>query len=135
MAKLVLTNASVSIAGTDLSTSITNITLETKYDIIETTTFGNTAKTRVAGLADNQITLDFLQDFAASSVEATIYPLLGTTQTIIVKPVSGTTTTTNPQYTVSALISDWTPLKGAVGQLATASVTWPISGTIAKATS
>jgi hypothetical protein len=135
MAKIVLTNASVSIAGTDLSTSITNITLETKYDIIETTTFGNTAKTRVAGLADNQITLDFLQDFAASSVEATIYPLLGTTQTIIVKPVSGTTTTTNPQYTVSALISDWTPLKGAVGQLATASVTWPISGTIAKATS
>jgi len=135
MAKLVLTNASVSIAGTDLSTSITNITLETKYDIIETTTFGNTAKTRVAGLADNSLTLDFLQDFAASSVEATIYPLLGTTQTIIIKPVSGTTTTTNPQYTVSALISDWTPLKGAVGQLATASVTWPISGTIAKATS
>lgn len=135
MAKLVLTNASVSIAGTDLSTSITNITLETKYDIIETTTFGNTAKTRVAGLADNQITLDFLQDFAASSVEATIYPLLGTTQTIIVKPISGTTTTTNPQYTVTALISDWTPLKGAVGQLATASVTWPISGTITKATS
>jgi hypothetical protein len=135
MAKLVLTNASVSIAGTDLSTSITNITLETKYDIIETTTFGNTAKTRVAGLADNQITLDFLQDFAASSVEATIYPLLGTTQTIIVKPVSGSTTTTNPQYTVSALISDWTPLKGAVGQLSTVSVTWPISGTIAKATS
>jgi hypothetical protein len=135
MAKIVLTNASVSIAGTDLSTSITNITLETKYDIIETTTFGNTAKTRVAGLADNQITLDFLQDFAASSVEATIYPLLGTAQTIIVKPVSGSTTTTNPQYTVSALISDWTPLKGAVGQLATASVTWPISGTIAKATS
>jgi hypothetical protein len=135
MAKLVLTNASVSIAGTDLSTSITNITLETKYDIIETTTFGNTSKTRVAGLADNSISLDFLQDFAASSVEATIYPLLGTVQTIIVKPVSGTTTTTNPQYTVSALISDWTPLKGAVGQLATASVTWPISGTIAKATS
>jgi len=135
MAKLVLTNASVSIAGTDLSTSITNITLETKYDIIETTTFGNTAKTRVAGLADNQITLDFLQDFAASSVEATIYPLLGTTQTIIVKPVSGSTTTTNPQYTVSALISDWTPLKAAVGQLSTASVTWPISGTITKATS
>jgi hypothetical protein len=135
MAKLVLTNASVSIGGTDLSTSITNITLETKYDIIETTTFGNTAKTRVAGLADNSISLDFLQDFAASLVEATIYPLLGTVQTIIVKPVSGTTTTTNPQYTVSALISDWTPLKGAVGQLATASVTWPISGTITKATS
>ena len=133
MAKLVLTNASVSIAGTDLSTSITNITLETKYDIIETTTMGNTAKTRIAGLADNQITLDFTQDYGASSVESIIYPLLGTTTTVIIQPVAGSATTTNPKYTVTALVSDWTPIKGGVGQLATASVTWPISGTITKA--
>jgi len=133
MAKLVLTNASISIAGTDLSTSITNITLETKYDIIETTTFGNTAKTRIAGLADNQITMDFTQDYGASSVESTIYPLLGTLASIIIQPVAGSATTVNPKYTVSALVSDWTPLKGGVGQLATASATWPISGTITKA--
>lgn len=134
MAKLVLTNPSITIGGVDLSDHINNITLETKYDIVETTTFGSTAKTRVAGLADNQITLDFMQDFAGSSVEATIYPLLGTTAAIVIKPVAGSTTTTNPQYTVQALISDWTPLKGGVGQLATASVTWPVSGAIAKAT-
>jgi hypothetical protein len=135
MAKIVLTNPSITIGGVDLSDHINNITLETKYDIVETTTFGSTAKTRVAGLADNQITLDFMQDFAASSVEATIYPLLGTTTTIVIKPVAGTTTTTNPQYSVSALVSDWTPLKGGIGQLASASVTWPVSGTITKATS
>jgi len=135
MAKIVLTNPSITVGGVDLSDHINNITLETKYDIIETTTFGSTAKTRVAGLADNQITLDFMQDFAASSVEATIYPLLGTSTSIVIKPVAGTTTTTNPQYTVSALVADWTPLKGGVGQLATASVTWPVSGTITKATS
>lgn len=135
MAKIVLTSPSISIAGTDLSDHITNITLETKYDIIETTTFGSTAKTRVAGLADNQITIDFIQDFAGSSVEQTIYPLLGTSASIVIKPVSGSTTSTNPQYTVSALVADWTPLKGAVGQLSTASVTWPISGAITKATS
>ena len=135
MAKIVLTNPSITIGGVDLSDHINNISLETKYDIVETTTFGSTAKTRVAGLADNQVTLDFMQDFAASSVEATIYPLLGTTTTIVIKPVAGTTTTTNPQYTVSALVADWTPLKGGVGQLATASVTWPVSGVITKATS
>jgi len=134
MAKIVLTNPSITVGGVDLSDHINNITLETKYDIIETTTFGSTAKTRVAGLADNQITLDFMQDFASGSVEATIFPLLGTTTSIVIKPVAGTTSTTNPQYTVSALVADWTPLKGGVGQLATASVTWPVSGTIAKVT-
>jgi len=135
MAKIVLTNPSITIGGIDLSDHINNITLETKYDIIETTTFGSTAKTRVAGLADNQVTLDFMQDFGSNSVEATIYPLLGTTTSIVIKPVAGTTTTTNPQYTVSALVADWTPLKGGVGQLATASVTWPVSGVITRATS
>jgi len=135
MAKIVLTNPSITIGGVDLSDHINNITLETKYDIVETTTFGSTAKTRVAGLADNQISIDFMQDFGSSSVEATIYPLLGTTTSIVIKPVAGTTTTTNPQYTVSALVADWTPLKGGVGQLATASVTWPVSGAITKATS
>ena len=135
MAKLVLTNPSISIAGTDLSSSISSVTLDTKYDIIETTAFGDTAKKRVAGLADNSITLEFFQDFAASSVEATIFPLLGTAAALIIKPVASTVTTTNPSYSVSALVSEWQPLKGGIGQLATASVTWPVSGAITKATS
>lgn len=135
MAKLVLTNPSITVGGVDLSDHISSVTLDTKYDIVETTAFGSTAKTRVAGLADNSVTLDFMQDFGASSVEATIYPLLGTAASIVIKPVAGTTTTTNPQYTVSAVISEWTPLKGGIGQLATASVTWPVSGTITKALS
>jgi hypothetical protein len=135
MAKLVLTNPSITIGGIDLSDHINNVVLDTKYDIVETTSFGSTAKTRVAGLQDNSVTLDFMQDFGASSVEATIYPLLGTATTIVIKPVAGTTTTTNPQYTVSAVVAEWTPLKGTIGSLASASVTWPVSGTITKATS
>ena len=135
MPKLVLTNPSITIGGVDLSNSINSITLDTKYDIVETTAFGDTAKKRVAGLADNSISIEFLQDFAAASVEATIYPLLGTATTVVVKPVATTTTTTNPSYTVSAVVSEWQPLKGGIGQLATASVSWPVSGAITKATS
>ena len=134
MAKLVLTSPSITIAGTDLSDHITQITLDTKYDIIETTSFGSTAKQRVAGLADNSVSIDFIQDFASSSVESVIYPLLGTSTTVVIKPVSTATSTTNPSYTVTALISEWQPLKGGIGQLATATVTWPVSGVITKAT-
>jgi hypothetical protein len=77
--------------------------------------------------------LEFHQDYASGEVEATIFPLLGTVTTVTVKPVSGATTATNPLYTVSCLVSEWTPLNGAVGELATASVTWPVSGAITKA--
>jgi hypothetical protein len=133
MSKIVLTDAKVTINSVNLSDHINNITLETKDDIIETTAFGGTAKSRVAGLADNQVTLDFHQDFAATNVEATIYPLLGQTTTIVVQPTSAAVSATNPTYTFSAVIVDWTPLKGQIGQLSTASVTWPITGTITKA--
>jgi len=134
MSKIVLTDAKVTINSVNLSDHINNITLETKNDIVETTAFGSTAaKSRVAGLADNQVTLDFHQDFASANVEATIYPLIGQTTTIVVQPTSSAVGATNPTYTFSAVIVDWTPLKGQIGQLSTASVTWPITGTITKA--
>jgi hypothetical protein len=135
MAALVLTNAYVSINGVNLSDHITSITLNTTEDVIDTTAFGNTARTRVAGLLDNSVVIEFQQDYATSNVEATIYPLVGSTTALIVNPNSSTTSATNPRYSFTALVSEWQPLNGAVGELATASVTWPISGTITKATS
>ncbi len=135
MARIVLTDAKIVIGGVNLSDHITSVSLSTSEDVLDTTGFGvGAARTRVAGLADNSVTLEFNQDFAASSVEATIYPLLGTLTTVVVTPTSATGgTATNPSYTFSALVSEWQPLSGAVGELATVSTTWPISGAITKA--
>jgi hypothetical protein len=128
MARIVLTNVAVTFGATDISSYVTSVTLGSTYDVVETTAFGNTARTRVAGLADNSVALEFNQDYAGGALESVIYPTLGTAVSITVRPVAGTT----PAYSFSALISEWTPLNGAVGELATASVTWPISGTITK---
>lgn len=134
MARIVLTNAYISVGGVDLSDLVASVTLNSTYDIVETTAFSSTAaKTRVAGLADNSVTLEFHQDFATGEVEQTIYPLLGQASTVIVKPNGATTSAFNPSYSCSAIISEWTPINGSVGELATASVTWPVSGAITKA--
>ena len=132
--RLVLTNAKVTINSVNLSDHIASITLSTSSDVVDTTGFSSTAaRARVAGLADNSVTLEFHQDYATSNVEATIYPLIGTTTTVVVTPVDTTVSDTNPSYTFTALVAEWQPLSGAVGELATASVTWPISGAITKA--
>ena len=145
MARIVLTDVEVTfqaagaVSATDISDHVASVTLGSTYDVLETTAFagGNVpqaAKTRTPGLVDNSVTLEFHQDFATASVEQTIYPLLGTLATIVVQPVAAAgVDATNPSYTFEALVSDWTPLNGAVGELATASVTWPISGSITKA--
>jgi hypothetical protein len=134
MARIVLTDAKCVINSVNLSDHISSVSLSTTNDVVETSAFSSTAaKTRVAGLQDNSVTIEFHQDYASSNVEATIYPLLGTTTTILVSPTS-TVSATSPSYSFTALVSEWTPLNGGVGELATASVTWPISGAITKAT-
>jgi len=135
MPRLVLTNAFISVGGVDLSDLVASVTLNSTFDVVETTAFSSTAaKTRVAGLADNSISLEFHQDYATGEVEQTIYPLLGTSAAVIVKPNGSTTSAFNPSYTCNAIVSEWTPLNGTVGELATASVSWPISGAISKTT-
>lgn len=130
---IVITNAIVSIGGVDLSSHITKVTLSTMRAEVETTTFGNTAKRRVAGLQDNSVSIDFNQDFGTATVESTLYPLIGSTTQIVVKPNGSAAGTINPSYTFSALALEWTPLDAQVGDLATASISWPIDGTITKA--
>ena len=140
MARIVLTDAYVVFASTDISSYVTLVTLSSTLDVVETTAFKDTARTRVAGLRDNQITLEFNQDFASGALESLVYPSdatskIGTAVAMEVRPTSGSASPTNPKYTFNALISEWQSLSGAVGELATVSVTWPISGAITKATS
>jgi len=138
MARIVLTDVKCTINGVNLSDHIASVTINQSNDVVETTAFSSTAaKTRVGGLQDNSVTLEFHQDFASNNVEQTINgssSLVGTLTTVVVSPTS-TVSATSPSYTFSALVSEWTPLNGAVGELSTASVTWPISGAITKATS
>jgi hypothetical protein len=63
MARLVLTDANILFASNDISTYITSVSLSTSYDVIDTTGISTTgaARTRVAGLADNSITIELIR--------------------------------------------------------------------------
>jgi len=135
MAKFVLTNPEIEINSVSLADHVASVTVSESYAEVATTAFGDTAVTRVAGLGDHSVSLDFHEDFSATEVHATIYPLLSGTTTLVVKPVNETTSSTNPSYTMTVLVTEWALLNGAVGDLATASVTWPVSGSITVATS
>ena len=135
MAKLVLTNASVVLNGTQIGDNVAAITLSTSASEVPTTSFGSGgAVTRVSGLIDNSVTLSLHNDYNA--IDGLILPLIGSTAvTMVVKASTATVSSANPSYTFSVLCTEFTPVNGAVGELNTADVTWPISGTITKATS
>ena len=135
MPKFVLTNPVISVNSVDLTSHIASVSLNTTRAEVPTTAFGDTAVTRIAGLGDSSITLSFHEDFAATEVHQTVYPLIGSTASITVKPVNTTTSSANPVFSMTVLVTEWPILNGAVGDLAVADVTWPVSGTISKTTS
>src|SRR5258707_754079 len=97
------------------------------YADVDTTAFGQGAKTRTAGLGDHKVTLEFQQDYSAASVEATLWPLRGKTVAIVAKALNAATSTLNPAYSLIALVTQWKPLEGKVGDLAKSAITWPDS--------
>lgn len=135
MAQIVLTDVTVSINSVDLASRATSVVINYEKEATEVTAFGDASRKFVAGLNNISVDVELNQDFAASNVEATIFPLVGTTTTVIFKPTSAAVSSTNPSYTVTgAYLASHTPINGAVGELGTTSLTFE-GGTLAKATS
>ena len=133
MARTVLTNAYVKIGSTDFSDLIASIEFNDEAEEIETTAFGNTGRTRVGGLRDQSISLDFHVDFDPAEVDATIGALVGSTAAIEFAPKGTAISGTNPKWSGSILVSEW-GWGGGVGELATKSVTWPVDGVLERGT-
>lgn len=92
------------------------------YDSVDVTAFGSTYKEILSGLGDAKITLAFFQDFAAAKVDATLWPLVGTTFPVTVKPTSAAVSTTNPRYDMTGTLLSYAPIAGAVGAASTTNV-------------
>ena len=124
----------LTVNSVNLSAYVSSITLNRNYDELEVTAMGDTGHKYIAGLEASSITIDFFNDWATSTVAQTLDAVLGTNTTVTIKPASGATSATNPLYTMTCLVNNTTPINGAVGDLATQSVTWNVSGAITKTT-
>jgi predicted secreted protein len=133
MAKLVLTDVQTKIGGVDYSANINQIEISVSADSVETTAFGgsNGWRTEVSGLKQGTFTVSFHTDFAAAAIDSSLWSLFGTNATVVVKPLG---TATGVGYSFVANISNLTPVSGAVGDLAVANVTWPITGEVTRST-
>jgi hypothetical protein len=135
MASLAFTNASVVLNSVDLSDHVKSVTLNYSAAMLDDTAMGDTTKKNKGGLKDWSLNVEFKQDYAAASVDATLFPLVGSTFTVAVKPVNTATSATNPQYSGTGILESYPPIAGGVGNLAAASVTIQAAGTLSRATS
>lgn len=135
MAVLCLTDAYISIASNDISSSCYQVGLDAQVDDLDITTFGSTWKGHKGGLKAGTLAIAFRQDFAASAIDSIIWPLLGTSAAFEIRPTSSAVGSSNPKWTGSVVITSYAPLGNSVGELAVVTVSWPTTGTVTRATS
>jgi len=134
MAELVLTDAYLTVAGTDLSDHVTSVTLSDGGSIQENTAMGATYVTRIGGLKDWSLSVEFNQDYASSSVDAILAAAVNVSTAIVLRPTSAATSTTNPQWSGNAFLEGYDPIAGSVGDVAKTSPTFVGNGTLTRAT-
>jgi hypothetical protein len=136
MAVFLNNKVGVKVNTVDLSDHVQSVTLNRTFDELEVTAMGDSGHKFIKGLEASSVTIDFLNDTASASVLATLQAAWGTNVTVVLLQDKGTAVgATNPLYTMTCLVNNTTDINGATGDIATQSVTWNVSGTVAVATS
>ena len=117
-----------------LNTFVKSAALAVDVDQLDSTAMGPGWKAAIGGLKAGTLTVTFNDDVASGSVDATLWPLLGTVVTFEIRLNDTAVSTSNPKYTGSILISQHN-LGGGVGELAATQLTFQTSGAVTRATS
>lgn len=133
MAAIHFRDAYVAINSVDMSDYVTSVTLKWSGEELDTTTMGATAHTLIGGLESAELSIEWVQDI--SGVDAVLWALRNTVTTFEIRETSASVSSSNPKYSGSVLVNDYSPMGNKVGELATVSTTWPVSGPVARATS
>ena len=123
------------IVGTStISSFVSTVSLNREVEAVTITAMNDTVQNMIGGIEVSSISMEIFNDFAAASVNSLFEDAIGSKLQIKLIPVTGTVSATNPSYSMSCLITQWTPIAGSTDSAALASVTFPVTA-ITKSTS
>jgi len=126
------TAAAPTVPSIDISSYVTAITLTQTFDELEVTAMGDLSHRYVAGLQAATLSIDFLNDWAASQVMQTLNAAVGTTLAVSMITVKGTAVSAaNPSYQFNILVNNLTPLgSGGVADEAMSSLSFTVNSVV-----
>ena len=133
MAVFLSNGVQVILNSVDLTDHVTSATINRVFEELEISAMGDTARKYTKGLETSTITLDFLNDNAASgagSVRAALQAAWGTTVPITLKQTNAVVSSTNPEYQSTILVNNTSDINGAVGDISTQSITFTCNSPI-----
>jgi len=131
MPTIVYTDALLTVNSIDLSDHVKSLTLNYEAEMLDDTVMG-TSGTRSSkpGLKNWSLEVEFLQDYAVGSVDATLFPLIGADSFPVTARAKKAVvvSATNPTYSGSAVLENYSPITGEVGTLGQTSCTFRAGG-------
>ena len=130
-------NAYLEVNGVDISDHAESITLNTGAVTLPNNAMGDEYEYQRAGLLNWSVEATFYQDFAAGSVDATLWPLYSGRQTfaLILRADSGAIGTENPRWSGDVFISSYQPTQGSHGDNLMSPVTFSPASDLIRTTS
>jgi hypothetical protein len=108
---------SILVGSLELAGNAKNVTLATEVQALDTTALSSTGWTTcIAGLKSGTVNMEFMQDVATAGVDDTLWPLLGVADTV--KSICTNSADGSPAYLLKTIPLSYTPVQGAVGELA-----------------
>ncbi len=114
---------------------VRSVTINYEAEALDITEMGNSTRANLAGLKTWSIDVECLQDYAASNVDALLFPKIGAVKFYIqVKPTSGSVSATNPQFYGYCILQNYQPITGAVGDVQAVSASFVCAGDLTRST-
>ena len=126
------TAAAPTVPSIDISSYVTATTLTQTFDELEVTAMGDLSHRYVAGLQAATLSIDFLNDWAASQVMQTLNAAAGQTLAVSMITVKGTAVSAaNPSYQFNILVNNLTPVgSGGVADEAMSSLSFTVNSVV-----
>lgn len=136
MAILVFTDCFVLVNAVNISDHVKSATLSYNAAMLDSTVMTMTTKKNTPGLLEWGLEIEVLNDYALSSIDVTMFALVGAAAFAIeVRPTSSARSTTNPGFTGSAVLANYEPINAKIGDLATAKISLKCATVLARQTS
>ncbi len=135
MASHVFYDAYCSINSVDLSDRVRSVTLNYGARQEDDAAMGDATEINLAGILQWSVSVTFKQDYAASEVDATLFPLVGAAAfAVAFRPTSSAVSATNPEFGGNATLASYPPMSGGWGDHHRVTAEFASAGTLSRST-
>ncbi len=125
------------VVESNLSSQVQSITLNLTKEAPQSTAMGDDSHEYLAdALKDGSFDVTFRTDYAAGAVDATLWSLFSSTVAggvdFVIRPSTDAKSTSNPEFTGKCHLTNYSPISGSVGDVATTPSNFQITGDVGR---